>query len=52
MYLETMERVLPRVGGKVFLDKNAQGLLPLLPLNALGGAVAADAVTKRPGGSN
>ncbi len=32
MYLETMERVLPRVGGKLFLDKDAQGLVPLLPL--------------------
>lgn len=52
IYLETMERVLPRVGGKVFLDKNAQGLLPLLPLNALGGAVAGDPTAKSTGGSN
>jgi membrane protease subunit HflK len=52
MYLETMERVLPRVGGKVFVDKNAQGLLPLLPLNALGGAIAQDAGAKSTGGSN
>jgi membrane protease subunit HflK len=51
IYLETMQRVLPRVGGKVFLDKNAQGLLPLLPLNALAGA-AADTTAKSPGGSN
>src|SRR5438132_7935856 len=41
IYLETMQRVLPRVDGKVFLDQNATGLLLLLPLNALAGAVAA-----------
>jgi len=40
MYLETMERVLPRVGGKIFLDKDVQGLLPLLPLKNLGGTHA------------
>ncbi len=51
IYLETMVRVLPRAGGKVFLDKNAQGILPLLPLNALGGAIAGDAAAARPGGS-
>jgi membrane protease subunit HflK len=39
MYLETMERVLPQVGGKVYLDKDAKGILPLLPLqNILGEA--------------
>jgi membrane protease subunit HflK len=32
MYLETMGRVLPNLGGKVFLDKDAKGILPLLPL--------------------
>ena len=51
MYLETMQRVLPRVGGKVFLDKNAQGILPLLPLNSLGGAIAAQPAAAIPGGS-
>jgi membrane protease subunit HflK len=40
LYLETMERVLPRVGGKVFMDKDAKGSVPLLPLNTLVGAVA------------
>jgi membrane protease subunit HflK len=49
IYLETMERVLPRVGGKVFLDQNAKGLLPLLPLNSLAGAAPA---VKSPGGAN
>jgi membrane protease subunit HflK len=35
LYLETMERVLPTMGGKLFLDKGAQGILPLLPLDGL-----------------
>jgi membrane protease subunit HflK len=32
MYLETMQRVLPQIGAKVYLDKDAKGILPLLPL--------------------
>jgi membrane protease subunit HflK len=52
MYLETMERVLPRVGGKIFLDKDAQGLLPLMPLNTLGVGGAATPAPVREGGSN
>jgi hypothetical protein len=40
------------VGGKVFLDQNAKGLLPLLPLNSLAGAVSAEPAAKRPGGAN
>jgi hypothetical protein len=49
-----MERVLPTVGGKIFLDKDAQGLLPLLPLNNITGPVAAGSPTvpSREGGSN
>ena len=35
LYLETMERVLPEIGGKLFVDKDAQGILPLLPLDGL-----------------
>jgi len=35
LYLETMERVLPATGGKLFLDKEAKGILPLLPLDGL-----------------
>ena len=49
--LETMQRVLPKVGGKVFLDKNAQGIMPLLPLNALAGAIATEPAAARTGGS-
>ena len=35
MYLETMQRVLPKTGGKIFLDKDAKGILPLFSLEAL-----------------
>jgi membrane protease subunit HflK len=35
LYLETMERVLPRMGGKVILDADARNLVPLLPLDGL-----------------
>jgi membrane protease subunit HflK len=35
LYLETMERVLPATGGKLFLDKDVKGLLPLLQLEGL-----------------
>lgn len=37
MYLETMQRVLPKTGGKVFLDKDAKGVIPLFSLDALQG---------------
>jgi membrane protease subunit HflK len=37
MYLETMGRVLPNLGGKVFLDKDVKGILPLLPLQNIMG---------------
>jgi membrane protease subunit HflK len=40
MYLETMGRVLPNIGGKVFLDKDAKGILPLLPLQNIVGEPA------------
>lgn len=35
MYLETMQKVLPRIGGKIFVDKDAKGILPLLPVSSL-----------------
>jgi len=43
LQLETLGRVLPRVGGKVVLDKDAKGVLPLLPLDRLAPAVTAAA---------
>jgi modulator of FtsH protease HflK len=50
MHLETMERVLPAVGGKVFIDKDSQGVLPLLPLDVLRGAQPAAARPATGGG--
>jgi membrane protease subunit HflK len=38
LYLETMQKVLPQIGGKIYLDKDAKGILPLLPLQNLMGA--------------
>ncbi len=35
LYLETMQKVLPLLGGKLFIDEDAQGVLPLLPLDTL-----------------
>jgi membrane protease subunit HflK len=32
IYLETMGQVMPKVGQKVVLDEDLQGVLPLLPL--------------------
>ncbi len=34
MYLETMQKVLPQLGTKIYLDDAADGVLPLLPLDA------------------
>ena len=42
MYLETMQKVLPRLGGKLFLDENADGVMPLLPLGALSKILTAE----------
>ena len=41
MYLETMQRILPAVGRKVFVAEGTTGVLPLLSLD--GGARAATA---------
>ena len=41
LYLETMGRVLPKVGGKVIIDKDAKGVVPLLPLDRLTQALTA-----------
>ena len=48
LYLETMERVLPRMGGKLFLDPVAKGLVPLLPLDGLKAVPAPAAPARRP----
>lgn len=41
LYLETMERVMPRMGSKLFVDANARGIVPLLPLDGLRAAARA-----------
>ena len=35
LYLETMQRVLPKVGGKLFLAEDANGVVPLFSLDTL-----------------
>jgi membrane protease subunit HflK len=40
LYLETMERVLPRMGGKLLIDPDARGIVPLLGLDGLRAATA------------
>jgi membrane protease subunit HflK len=35
MYLETMQRILPNVGRKLYVDKDTTGVLPLLSLDNL-----------------
>ncbi len=37
MYLETMQNILPKLGGKLYLDNDAKGVMPLLPLESLQG---------------
>jgi hypothetical protein len=41
-----MQKILPRLGGKLFLDEDAKGVLPLLPLETLK-TVVGDAPTRR-----
>ena len=41
LYLETMQKVLPRLGGKVILDADASQFLPLMNLRQPGAAAAA-----------
>jgi membrane protease subunit HflK len=48
LYLETMERVLPRMGGKLFLDPGARGIVPLLPLDGLRATAAPAASGSQP----
>ena len=35
IYLETMEEVIPRLGGMVVMDEGANQVLPFLPLNKI-----------------
>ena len=37
LYLETMQKILPQLGSKLYLDKDAKSVMPLLPLESLQG---------------
>ncbi len=41
LYLETMGRILPRIGNKLLVDKDAKGLFPLLVPNTLANTLGA-----------
>ncbi|MBN2321642.1 MAG: FtsH protease activity modulator HflK [Acidobacteria bacterium] len=41
MYLETMQKILPKFGGKLYLDSDAKSVMPLLPLESLQGITGA-----------
>ncbi len=43
MYLETMSTTMARVSHKVILDSDAQGVLPLLPIDGIGNRLASNA---------
>lgn len=45
LYLETMNEVLPKLGGKIILDEDAQQFLPLMNLNQSNGKAPAAPVT-------
>ena len=47
MYLETMQRILPRVGRKLYVDKDTGGVVPLLSLD---GPLMGTATAPRTGG--
>jgi membrane protease subunit HflK len=49
MYLETMQKVLPKLGGKLFLDSSAEGVLPLIPFETFR-ALAPEGAARREGG--
>lgn len=48
LYLETMERILPAMGGKLYLDDGARGVVPLLPLDGLRGLTPARPAPQAP----
>ena len=52
LYLETMQRLLPLLGGKLFIDEDAQGVLPLLPLESLQRLVPPSGGSGGPGGGS
>jgi modulator of FtsH protease HflK len=43
MYLETMQDILPKAGGKLFIDTEAKGVMPLIPVESLQSILRKDA---------
>ena len=50
LYLETMQRILPRVGRKLYVDEDATGVLPLLSLDGAAPRRTPDAAPAAVGG--
>ena len=50
LYLETMQRILPRVGRKLYVDEDATGVLPLLSLDGTAPRRTPDAAPAAAGG--
>jgi membrane protease subunit HflK len=48
LHLETMQRVLPQIGAKVFMDKGTGSVIPILPGDGLKGLI--DPKAPKPGG--
>jgi membrane protease subunit HflK len=48
MYQETMQKILPRMGGKLYVDKDAKSVMPLIPLESLQG-LAGGAASRKEG---
>ena len=51
LYLESMGRVLTRVGGKVVVDRYAKSVIPLLPLDSLKRVLPDSAAVAKKGGA-
>ena len=49
LHLETMQRVLPQLGAKVFMDKGSGSVIPLLPIEGLKGLLGGETVPKTGG---
>ena len=49
MYLETMQRILPKLGRKVVIDSSARSVLPLLQLDQPAASPSATGQTTKGG---
>jgi membrane protease subunit HflK len=50
LHLETMQRVLPQLGAKVFMDKGTGSVIPLVPIEGLEKLLGGQAQGSKPGG--